>query len=241
MTAEDTPEDKKIHILKIIEKYPSIHHRELLRKILKAGLMAKATAEKYIKELEQEKQIIGHRYKKEKDYLLSAGNSTEEQLEEQFKIWLDKIKKEINKIETDYKKYSYYTKYYFVGDLETLHKRISNLHSVRLNEQVRDEMDEMQNMTEESEILDDIIKIIGDSKTDEKRVKLKDAYDAYSKIEKIKEKRVQCWRDLKITRISQKRIEIKKTKDKLDADYKEQSDKLYNIHKALKPKNEFDD
>jgi hypothetical protein len=154
---EKETSDKKLEILKVIERHQHIRHKNLITIIVtQKKLMAKKTLEKYIRELEDEKRISGRKFGKEKQYVLRDNELTESELEEKFLLASGKLKKEIETLEKSFNKFELYTKRnlpdYLYGILQDLQETV-NYTRRRAKEQ------KLTDMSEEYELHHEIIEL----------------------------------------------------------------------------------
>ena len=162
---ENTVQNRELSILKIIEKHPGIHHRLLLRIINDKSLMAKATAEKNIKILINDKKIHSYKYGKEIQYVLSDGELSEKDLKKKISATLKKLKAELENISNEFDHFDYDVKrdlsYEFVMILEHLSERKSVLLRHAKENKITD-------MSYVSEIANEILDLTNDFSIDDK-------------------------------------------------------------------------
>ena len=161
---ENTVQNRELSILKIIEKHPGIHHRLLLRIINDKSLMAKATAEKNIKILINDKKIHSYKYGKEIQYVLSDGELSEKDLKKKVSATLKKLKAELKNISNEFDHFDYEVRrdlsYEFVMILEHLSGRKSDLLRHAKENKITD-------MSYVSEIANEILDLTNDFSIDD--------------------------------------------------------------------------
>ena len=99
--------DLKIEIKKIIGQHDQIKHGQLLEKIKEKELMAKKTAEKYIKQLCDEREIHPYKVGQRKTYSLTGNETSQKKMIENFKYHIDEFRKKADEYEEKFPNYPY--------------------------------------------------------------------------------------------------------------------------------------
>lgn len=158
--------NRELEILKIIEIHAGIHHRNLLKIIQDKGLMAKKTAERNIKSLIEKKRIDSYKYGKEKEYVISDGESNEKNLKKKVSTTIKKLKHELEKIDDEFDDFDYLTKRNFPQYLTRLLKDLVKMKKdvIRFAKQEKltdtsyfeEILQEIQTLAENNSTIDDI-------------------------------------------------------------------------------------
>ena len=200
----------QLHIMQIIEKHPGIYHRELLNIINAKKLMAKPTAEKSIKELLENGKILAHKYRNQKQYMLSSRELSQKDLDKQIILLIEKLQKELSSLKNDMPKYEYYTKSRLA---DYLHRQLDSFLELRQELERQTRENEKTSMVEEREILDEIHSVIEKHHIDFRDPRynhLNNAREICTKISKLEHEYLEKDRVRRRKGASKKRSELNK-------------------------------
>ncbi|MEM4377747.1 MAG: hypothetical protein QXX85_02050 [Candidatus Nitrosotenuis sp.] len=189
--------------------------------------MAKRTAEKYLKQLVQENQVIKHKHGIIVQYYLSESNSTVEQLHEQYDVLFNQLTQKIDEIRNNYKKYSPSTKRSFIYYLEEMLDSLSRNLSDALND--ADIQRKYLDLSYYRELVDDIKKM--------NKEMWHPTYKKLGKVEKLGDELIEYWKSLNTVRISHKRKHIQEKMAKINKEITDLTMEIETVHASLKSKN----
>lgn len=227
------PFEFRNRIIEAIQEYPLIQHNQLLHYLVEhKHYMAKRTAEKYLRELINEKKIFEYKEGKIKKYELSSSFGLPEKLlKKQFDKWISEIKKSVAKIEKDYPKYNIYMKVNISDHLKSLHKSLQNTHYAHEHQE---EYSYEDLGTREKILCDEIFKATDGTADRSIMLQRLDAAKISNEIRRLKKEDHRIYKKLKrgIKKASE-RENLKSASDKIGKEISTAFRDLENIHEAL--------
>jgi len=224
--------DRELTILKIIGKYPEIHHRELLRIIEDKGKMASVTAGKTIKNLVIKKKIFAYKYGKEIQYVLFDGELSEKDLKKKASETLKKLKQEIDIIDKGFDGFDYFVKRNLPDYLVQL---LADLLETKSNLLKRAKETKSTDMSYAREIFNEIEDLSHTSISNTlKEKKYEHALETFGRIDKMQKEHFRLQEKRSKMGSSNKRDAVTLKLEKLSTDIAKSYDNLESIRDELK-------
>ncbi len=155
---EKTLDDKDFKILEIIQNHPTIHHRKLMAIIEDKGILSKTPAAKRIKRMLDNK-ILAFHYGKEKQYVLSDNQLSEENLYQKTSKLIKILRKELEILDKEFLNYDWEIK----SNLpDYLTQMVSNFLEKKSNMQRLARETKLIDMSDAEEIFSDIRQLTED-------------------------------------------------------------------------------
>ena len=229
--------DVKKEIKEIIKKNPVITQIEIINKLISNKITSKKTAQKYLKNLELEREILVKKNGKNHHHFLHADDLQYKTLTKNFNIRIDDLKKTLDQIQEKFPGHSHNTqKFLYNSTLERFQFDVQRMENIiKDNEQYENEPWEKQTFSENKE---KIMDLITELTTTHKLTDYDDDIDYLHKLLNLMPKKINKISELKkqkqsrITPIERKKItnEIEKRKTELERIFLEMEDLITSMN-----------